>query len=299
MDARKCGNVLQLRSAYEIAFTAGRASGKQGVLVHNGALEVLFNKSNALDISWVKYKGVNISFLSKDGLNPGICDFAGNFDGGFLYTCGMDNVSSCVEGKPIHGSMHYMPADNVSITYEGDAIVVSGDVRESAIFGKNLVMHRRYTVTETGITISDTVENLAFMSADYVLLYHVNYGYPFLDEGLKMELDVEKSEPRTEIATKRYDERFKITYPIDGNDEDVYYHTMKTGNVRLTNEALGISVSMHYDTETFPLTLEWKSMISGDYALGIEPTIGRFDNLKMRTLAPSETKNYKIEIIFS
>ena len=48
-----------------------------------------------------------------------------------------------------------------------------------------------------------------------------------------------------------------------------------------------------------PGTLEWKSMTSGDYALGIEPTTTRFDDFKMRTLAPNESKNYKIEIQFS
>lgn len=299
MDAKKCGNIRQVRAAYELTFTSGRETGKNCVLVQNGALEVLFNKSNALDISWVKYKGVNLSFLSKDGLNPGICDFVGNFEGGFLYTCGMDNASSCVEGKPIHGSMHYMPAENVAISYEGDAIIVSGDIREAALFGKNLTMHRRYTITESGITISDTLENQAFLPADYILLYHINYGYPFLDECLKMELDVKKSEPRTDIAAKRYDERFAITYPIDGNDEDVYYHTMNTGNVKLTNDKVGIAVTMLYDAADFPVTLEWKSMASGDYALGIEPSLSRFDDFKMRTLAAGQTKNYKIEIIFS
>ena len=34
-------------------------------------------------------------------------------------------------------------------------------------------------------------------------------------------------------------------------------------------------------------------------ALGIEPTLTRFDDFKMRTLLPSESKNHKIEIIFS
>ena len=298
MDKRKCGNTRQVRAAYELAFTSGRESGKSCVLVQNGALEVLFNKSNALDITWVKYKGVNISFLSKDGLNPGICEFVGNFEGGFLYTCGMDNISNCVEGKPMHGSMHYMPAENVAISYEGDAIVVSGIVREAALFGKSLTMHRRFTVTERSITISDTVENEGFLPTEYVLLYHVNYGYPFLDECLKMELDVEKSEPRTEIAAKRYDERFSITYPLDENDEDVYYHIMRTGNVKLTNTDLGISVNMLYDAKDFPVTLEWKSMTSGDYALGIEPALTRFDDFKMRTLLPSEKKDHKIEIQF-
>lgn len=300
MDKRKCGNVRQVRAAYEFTFTSGREAGKNCILVQNGALEVLFNKSNALDISWVKYKGVNISFLSKDGLNPGICDFVGNFEGGFLYTCGMDSVSTCVAGKPMHGSMHYMPADNVAVSYEGDAVIVSGDIREAALFGKNLVLHRRYTVSENGITIYDTVENAGFLPTDYVLLYHVNYGYPFLDECLKMEFDVAKTDARTDSAIRRFGERFSITYPIDKNDEDVYYHTMNTGKVKLENPSLNIGVTMLYDAKDFPITLEWKSMTSGDYALGIEPSLTAFgEDFKMRSLSAGETKNYKIEIQFS
>ena len=78
---------------------------------------------------------------------------------------------------------------------------------------------------------------------------------------------------------------------MDGGDEDVYYHTLKEGKVTLSNPDYGITVEMAYDTEVFPVTLEWKSMISGDYALGIEPSITRFDNFQMRTLNPKENKN--------
>ena len=96
----------QVVSAYDIAFESGKEKGKQGVLVTVGAIEVLFNKTNALDITWVKYKGNNVSFLSKNGLNSDIGGFPNKFEGGFLYTCGTDNVSSCVSGKPVHGSLH-------------------------------------------------------------------------------------------------------------------------------------------------------------------------------------------------
>lgn len=34
-------------------------------------------------------------------------------------------------------------------------------------------------------------------------------------------------------------------------------------------------------------------MISGDYALGIEPSLTRFDDFRMRTLAPGEKGNTK------
>lgn len=293
MDYRKVGNKSQILFAKDICI-----DNKRCILVHNGELEVLFNKDNALDIVWVKYKGVNVSFLSKNGLNDGTRDFVGNFEGGFLYTCGMDNVSACVDGKPVHGSLHYKKCD-FAYAYEQDGVIyVCGEVKETALFGKNLVMKRCFAVTENSITIKDTLTNQGYLDTDYVLLYHVNYGYPFLDECLQVEMPAVKSEPLTEVAAKNKNDMFRITAPIDGGDEHVYYHTLSEGKVRLTNPEKGVAVEMLYDVEDFPITLEWKSMISGDYALGIEPSLTRFDRFAMRTLQPNEQKNYQIKINF-
>ena len=293
MDCRKLGNKSQMLFAKEICI-----DGKHCVLVQNGALEVLFNKDNALDITWVKYKGVNISFLSKNGLNDGARDFVGNFEGGFLYTCGMDNVSGCVDCKPVHGSLHYKKCD-VAYAYEKDGVVyVCGEIKETALFGKNLVMKRCFTVTESSISIQDTLENQGYLETDYVLLYHINYGYPFLDECLEMEIPATKSDPLTLVAEKNQADMFRITAPVDGGDEHVYYHTLSKGCVRLNNPEMGVAVEMLYDVEDFPVTLEWKSMISGDYALGIEPSLTRFDAFRMKKLQSNEQKTYKIKINF-
>lgn len=293
MDVRKLGNISQLRFAKEITI-----DDKRCILVQNSELEVLFNVDNALDVTWVKYKGVNVSFLSKNGLNDGARDFVGNFEGGFLYTCGMDNVSGCVSGKPVHGSLHYKRCD-LAYAYEKEGVIyVCGEVKESALFGKNLVMKRCFTVTENSISIADTLENQGFLETEYVLLYHVNYGYPFLDECLRIEMPNVKSVPLTDVAEKNKSDMFRITAPIDGGDEHVYYHTLKQGYVRLENPEKQIAVEMLYNMEDFPVTLEWKSMISGDYALGIEPSLTRFDKFQMRKLQPSEQKTYEIKINF-
>ena len=293
MNERKLGNKSQIRFAKEI-----QIDGKHCILVQNGVLEVLFNKDNALDIVWVKYKGVNISFLSKNGLNDGARDFVGNFEGGFLYTCGMDNISGCVGDKPVHGSLHYKKFDHAYAYEEEENIVVCGEVRECALFGKNLLLKRRYAVKENGILIQDTIENLAYTDTEYILLYHVNYGYPFLDECLQLDIPAIESEPLTEIAKKRQGEMLRITAPVDGGDEDVYYHTLKEGKVGLFNPDLHIGVQMEYDIADFPVTLQWKSMISGDYALGIEPSLSRFDRFQMQPLRVGEQKTYKIKIYF-
>ena len=293
METRKLGNKSQMLFAKDI-----QIDGKHCILAQNGALEILFNKDNALDIVWIKYKGVNLSFLSKNGLNDGARDFVGNFEGGFLYTCGMDNVSSCVSGKPVHGSLHYKKCD-LAYAYEQDSVLyVCGEVKECALFGKNLVMKRCFVVTEDSLSIRDTLENQGHLQTDYVLLYHINYGYPFLDECLQMEAPVIKSEPLTAVAEENKAEMFRITAPVDDGDEHVYYHTLKEGAVRLYNPEREIAVTMEYDVKDFPVTLEWKSMISGDYALGIEPSLTRFDDFQMRTLQPSERKTYQIKINF-
>lgn len=293
MNEKKISNVAQIRFAQEIVI-----ADKRCILAQNGALEILFNKDNALDIVWVKYKGVNISFLSKNGLNDGARDFVGNFEGGFLYTCGMDNVSGCVEGKPVHGSLHYKKCD-LAYAYEKDGVLyIYGEVRECALFGKNLLLKRTFTVTEDSLSICDEVVNIGFTDTEYVLLYHINYGYPFLDEGLEMEVPAIKSDPLTAVAEENKKDMFRITAPVDGGDEHVYYHTLSEGKIRLTNPQKGVGVEMLYDTADFPVTLEWKSMISGDYALGIEPSLTRFDNFKMKALPVNASKTYKIKINF-
>ena len=293
MDERKLGNKSQIRFAKEIII-----DDKRCILVQNGELEILFNKDNALDITWAKFKGVNLSFMSKNGLNDGARDFVGNFEGGFLYTCGMDNVSGCVDGKPIHGSLHYKKCDT-AYGYEKDGILyIYGEVRECALFGKNLLLKRLYTITENSLEINDTLENLDYKDTDYVLLYHINYGYPFLDECLQVSVPAIQSDPLTAVAKANQADMFTITAPIDGGDEHVYYHTLSEGKIRLANTHKNIAVEMLYDVNDFPVTLEWKSMISGDYALGIEPSLTRFDEFKMKVLQAKASKTYKIKINF-
>lgn len=295
---KKLSNSKQTVSAYRMTFTSGKEQGIEGILVHVGLLEVFFNITNALDISWVRYKGNNISFLSKNGLNTNKEVFEKNFEGGFLYTCGLDNISSCVPGAPIHGSLHYKKAAISSIIENEDNVIISGEISDSALFGKNLKFVRTYTITNESISINDELINIGYKKEDYILLYHINYGYPFLDEGLLVNIPANESIPLTEIAKDNFDDRFNINAPKDNYTEHVYYHVLNNGCVILENKKLDVTVKMEYSINDFPYTLEWKSMISRDYALGIEPSLSRFDEFKMRSLNPQDKKVYKISVSF-
>ena len=295
----KLGNPAQIISAYQLKFDEGTANGKSVVLVHNGGLEVMFSKSNALDILYLKYNGKNISFLTKNGINGREGGFPTRFDAGFLYTCGMDNIGSCVDGKPMHGSLHLTAAENVNVITDDEKVIVSGVVKDTALFGKNLQLHRKFIVYTNKIEINDTVENCAFVYDGFTLLYHVNYGYPFLDEGLEIKMDLIKSEGRTEFAIQGLKDQFKITPPVDGGDEQCFYNELRSGIIDLINKDLGVKVQMSYDLEQLPFNVMWKSMVSGDYALGIEPCTTLFHNFKMVPIKKGEKKSFNLSVELS
>ena len=83
--------------------------------------------------------------------------------------------------------------------------------------------------------------------------------------------------------------------PISNSEN---YNTLEKGEVTLTNEQLKTRIKVIYNVEDFSVLLQWESMISGDYALGIEPSLTRFDDFKMRTLAAGEKRQYKIKYAF-
>jgi hypothetical protein len=127
-------------------------------------------------------------------------------------------------------------------------------------------------------------------------LYHINYGHPFLDECLKLEIPLLTSKGVTDYAESRKDKQLLITEPISGGEEEVFVNTISEGKVNLSNPDLNISSEIIYSLDDFPFTVEWKAMIAGDYALGIEPTTTRFDDFKYKIIKAKESKTYKISI---
>ncbi len=56
---------------------------------------------------------------------------------------------------------------------------------QAQAYGETLVLTRSYRA-EMGasfFTMQDVVENRGYLPAEHMLLYHMNIGYPFVDEG--------------------------------------------------------------------------------------------------------------------
>lgn len=318
---RYTGNAGQLYGVRRVQLTEGRAAGAQVIEVRTGGgLEFDLLPDTGLDVGPLRYNGVNISYLSKNGMDashtflPYETEFLHTFPGGMLYTCGLRSVGPANrdggEWHPLHGRYHGLPAAEVSVQVGEEAITVSGVVTESALFGHVLKLRRTVTapLMGSGLTIEDTLENLTPRAEEIMLLYHCNFGYPMLSQSARLELPERVSTaPRDENARRGLGKELTFTAPVDGEPEQVFFHTLGVRRARLVNPAIGLAASLEWDGGPLPVFAQWKSMASGDYVLGLEPsncyimgrhderengtlqTLGGFESLKTRLTLKLET----------
>lgn len=255
-------------------------------------------KDHALDIAHASFGGVGVAFVSRNGLSVQSYSFPKSFEGGLLYTCGLDSISNCVPGVYTHGTLHRTPAEGVRYDVRDGKVFVSGDVRVTGLFSDSLVLHREICVDRDGVTVRDKIENTRGVPADYCLLYHCNFGAPFLEKGGEVKIDYLTREGLTALARENEALAGQISAPIPGAEEHVYYHTVKNGCAQYVNPRLGLGVRVTYDADKLPLLLEWKSMAEDDYALGLEPATTRFDRFEKTPIGARESHCYEVKITF-
>ncbi|MDD2440896.1 MAG: aldose 1-epimerase family protein [Eubacteriales bacterium] len=301
---RYTGSTDQLYSVRRLQLSEGGGDQMRLIDVKTaGGLQALFLESRALDLYELRYKGVNIGFASKNGLlsgrvMPGCDAFASSWPGGMLATCGLRNTGPACEHDgevhPVHGQIGAMPAEQVGIQLDPEAgtLTLTGQMRESALFGHNLVLKRKLTLPLFGASIhwEDTVQNEAAEPEPLFLLYHFNFGHPFLGPELQMQFAPGEVIPRTEAAAGGLAEHDLISEPVDGCPEQVFFHLPLPGskpeeNVRLVRPDLRMAASLTWQRSELPWLVQWKSMKTGDYALGIEPSTSRIRGREQELLA--------------
>ena len=272
----------------------GKERGLRVLDCDNGKLRFLLNESKALDVMQLYHEGQNISFISKNGFTAREIPFAGRFEGGMVYTCGLDSVGGR-EGFELHGTLHNTPARVVRAECGEQGITVEAEIADTALFGKNLLLHRKIfsAVGSDRLEMCDTLENRGIRAEEYCLLYHVNLGYPLLDAGAELVDDACEVIPRTPWAAEHAKMRTKMEKPVANEEEMCYFLRLKTPRVCLKNKSLGKQFVLEWTKETLPHFVEWKSMASGDYALGLEPCTTELDQtFTYRTIEPEGKKHF-------
>ena len=297
MDGR-ISNQRQVASLTRYTVTEGREKGLEIIDCNNGNLRFLLNVSKACDMMQLYHKGQNMSFVSKNGFTKRETPFMNRFEGGMIYTCGLDSVGGR-EGFEVHGSLHNIPAEILRAECGERGIVVEALVRDTELFGKNLTFKRRISSAVGGdsVTVEDILITDGFRDEDYCLLYHINVGYPMLDDGAKVVADVAECIPRTPRSAEHADTAFAMGEPVVGEEETCYFVKLQKPEVTLVNEKVGKKFTVSYSADTLPHFVQWRSMAAGDYALGLEPATTELDDrFCYRTVKAGEQVGFSLRL---
>ena len=287
LDGR-ISNFEQVASLRRYTMTDGRGAGLDVIDCDNGKLRFLLNVTKGLDVMQMYHKGENLSFLSKNAFSARETDFLSRFEGGMLYTCGLDSVGGR-DGYELHGTYHNMTAEITRAECDENGITVEAIIRNTALFGRNLVMYRRVSTAICGDTLSieDRLVNRGFGEENYCLLYHINLGYPMLDDGAVIEANVVENFPRTPWSEEHKETFLTMESPLPLKEETCYFLKLAEPKISLKNAKNGKRFTLTYSADTLPAFIEWKSMASADYALGLEPATTYLDDkFAYKTLAP-------------
>lgn len=303
------GSMQQVASVRPAVYAEGRSSGLKVYEMKNGCLSCQILADKCLDIGSISYKGINMSFLSKPGMQ-GRNHYDTNGEeairsimGGFFFTAGLENICApCTVGGvdyPMHGRIRTTPGEHLcsDARWEDGRYVlrVRGEMREAALFGENMVLRREISSVygEKTITVTDEIENESYREEPLMILYHINIGYPFLDENTRLYIPTRSVTARDRDGEGQEDRYDRMDAPKDNEPEYVFIHDLKTDGagdteILAVNEALGLGLRLFYNTKYLPYFMEWKSTASGDYVIGLEPAnssvYGRVYHEKQGTL---------------
>lgn len=334
---RRVGDVSQIAGVRRVTLREGREEGVEVALFRTGTgFEFTVLISRGMDISQAEYCGRALAWRSATGdQHPAFFEPEGfgwlrSFYGGLVVTCGLTYAGAPgqdvlnLQGKEIpyefglHGRVSNTPAYAVWADgeWQEDDYVFwcQGRVRESMVFGENLVLTRKIIAKlgESKFWIQDVVENWGDTPQPLMLLYHINGGYPAVAPGGSLLAPTQSITPRDAEAEEGKELYAQFQEPTPGYKEKVYYHEMVAddeGKVTTAlvnpsfNKGQGFGFYVTYSKEQLPYFTEWKMMREGTYVVGMEPANchveGRAKERERGTLQwiqPGESRRFDLEI---
>ena len=279
-------------------------------------LDAFFNENS---LAWISHAGIT---APQPFSNQGI-DWLRTFGGGLLTTCGLSNAGppNTDEGgsRGLHGNYSNTPAELVSIKqpdiFSGDlSFEIVSKVRETTTFGPSLELLRKISgvLGFPEIRIQDKVTNLGNSPAPHMLLYHINCGWPLIDEGTRIVWQGEKRPKPTDANNTDFNRKYEFTQcagPMDehaGFGEDVAFIDPKADADQTVvcgymNDNLGIGLKISFSKTQLPWLINWQHWGKNEYVTALEPAthppIGQAnarENGSLIFLEPGESRSYDL-----
>jgi hypothetical protein len=311
----------------------GLCDGVDLIELHNAALALSIVPTRGMGIWKGNYRGLALGWdapvrgpVHPKFVNPldrGGIGWLQGFDE-WIVRCGLDSNGAPGEdvvldnnGNPmkvnllLHGKIANLPAHFVEIEAQTEPpyeIAVTGRVEESALFCPQLELRTRIS-TRPGsnrLTIADEVVNLKSTESELELLYHCNFGPPFLDPGARLVAPAREVSPRDPRAVEGIGHFDTYLGPTAGYVEQVYWYDLAADArthqtlAALRNSTGDRAAVLRYDKRQLPCFTQWKNTgaLQDGYVTGLEPGTNfpnprRFERERGRVLKIEPGKSYR------
>jgi len=312
------GHDTQYFGVEEHRLVGGKGDGMRLYEINNGkGLELVVSPDRCGDITRLKFKGINLSYMSPCGyVAPAYYDCNGenwlkSFTAGFLTTCGFENVGKICEEDgerfPLHGSIANQPCERAYWTEDDEYLTVHTLTKDETIFARKFRLERQIKVSkkENEFEIHDKITNSGDTVEPMLILYHINMGYPLLDEDSVITIPAKKVVPRDDHAAVDVENWMNMQKPTPGYQEKCYYHQFgdRKGIADIYQPKLNTGLTISFDAELLDGFVEWKMMGVRDYVLGLECGNCYPDGRKamresgmLKVLEPGESKEYCVKV---
>jgi Domain of unknown function (DUF4432) len=322
---KRVGDVSQLGGARLVTLAEGPESGVQVAELRTGsglAFSVL--PGRGMDIGFAEFRGMPLCWRSSTGeVAAPHYESEGDgwlrgFSGGLMATCGLTTAGwpSVDEGQslPLHGRASYLQARNVHVDgdWDGDEYVmwVQGRTRETVVFGQDIRLTRRIwsRLGESRLFIDDVFDNLGQITTPLMLAYHVNVGFPLLDDGSELISSARDMEAITDDEQAAFANALGYGPPRADWQATVLVHRVRPSadgwaRTAFINRRLGFGLYIKQHPEELPWLWQWKQLGYGAYVGGVEPANcygrGRAEDRARGTLQflePGEQRKHSLEI---
>lgn len=331
---RRVGHISQIGGVQVVSAENGVARGVRYVEFRTGTgFSFRVAVERGLDVGACEYQGRSLAWIPAT-MMPGPWYFEAQDQFGWLRTAlgGLNNTCGLVHiGNPETAdvSRYHFPArstetygvhDRAALIpgeltvcrerWEGDECYLEAEGRmvQAQAYGENLVLTRRYTAKlgESRFFMRDEVVNAGWLPAEHMLLYHINIGFPVVDEGSELIAPVLRP-PTVPDGLPQSDAGEYARFIAPQKDWQLQGFELEMGAeadgnvpVAIVNRE-GFGIYVVYNQQQFPQYLEWRMMGEGQYAVGIEPCTNTFgreiarERGQLITLEAGDTRVYDLE----
>jgi hypothetical protein len=206
-----------------------------------------------------------------------------------LVTCGLEHMRAGDNAFPLHGRLPFTPGRLLAYGEEWHAaephLFCKGEMVQYRIGGEGLHLTRRIEAPIGGneLRVVDVLENIGPKPQEIAVLYHVNPGYPLVDEGTTVVLD-----------------GARIIGPLNTPESDVgpiQWHEVP-GPLAVATVAAPASPVMletSWSADTLPGMQTWRNIQPNVGVLGIEPCTAP-PGAPKPVLAPGEKRRFSLAL---